>query len=73
MTAGPGKVGETCAGQPNDCEEGLTCLSTKGANWQCRAFCNTQKGKEPSCDADGATPKCTNYFAKQSAGYCTED
>ena len=73
LTAGPGQEGATCSGQPNDCAEGLTCLSNKGANWVCRKFCNTAKGKEPSCDAESDTPKCTNYFAKQAAGYCTAE
>ena len=74
LTAGNGeKEGDACSGEPNDCAEGLVCLSLSGSGWECRKFCNTQKGKEPSCNANGPFPKCSNYFAKQMAGYCKAD
>ena len=73
VTAGTLKVGQSCSGQPSDCAPGLTCLSTSGGGWICRQFCNAEKGKEPMCDPEGPTPICTNYYAKQKAGYCKED
>jgi hypothetical protein len=74
MTAGGGQEGESCSGQPNDCAEGFLCVSSSGANnYTCRKFCNTTKGKEPMCDTDGTFPSCTNYWNKQTAGYCTEE
>ncbi|MBM4354119.1 MAG: hypothetical protein FJ109_10050 [Deltaproteobacteria bacterium] len=72
LTAGTKQEGEGCTGQPNECAEGLQCLSAGGAAWTCRKFCNTAKGKEPLCDAEGPFPKCANYYSKQAAGYCTK-
>jgi len=70
VQAGAKEEGGSCSGQPNDCAEGLTCLSSSGGGWVCRKLCNTEKGKEPLCDDAGQI--CTNYYAKQKAGYCKE-
>lgn len=71
MEEGPGEEGDGCTGQANECIEGLTCVSYS-TTWTCRRFCNTKKGEEPLCD-NPLYPKCTNYYALQSAGFCTED
>jgi hypothetical protein len=72
IAAGTKQEGESCSGQANDCAKGLTCTSYS-QTWTCHKFCNTAKGKEPLCDPEGGFPKCTNYYAKQSAGFCTKE
>ena len=71
MVAGSGQEGEPCGGEPNDCAEGLLCISVN-STWTCRRFCNTKSGQEPLCE-DPDYPQCKNYYAKQQAGYCAED
>ncbi len=71
LPAGSKASGESCSGTPNDCQAGSTCLSNS-TQFVCRSFCSTKPGGEPSCDPDGPTPKCTNYYSAQSAGYCID-